>query len=70
MLAEISKAGDVALLRILVTRVRVTVTGLVMEDRMTVTGAVRGIWCAGLTTARSLDTIIMKRTTAAKSQCK
>ena len=70
MLAEISKPGDVALLRILVTRERVTVTGLVMEGRMMVTGAAGGIWCAGPTTARSLDTIIMKRMTAAKSQCK
>ena len=70
MLVVISKAGDVAPLRILVTRVRVTVTGLVTVDRMMVTRAAEGIWCAGPTTARSLDTTIMKRMTAVKSQCK
>ena len=70
MLGGITMARDAVPLRILVTRERVTVTGLVMEDRMMVTGAVGGIWCAGPTTARSLDTIIMKRMTAAKSQCK
>ena len=70
MLDVISKAEDAAHQRILVTRERVTVTGLVTGGRMMVTGAAGGIWCVGPTTARSLDIIIMKRMTAAKSQCK
>ena len=49
------------------TRERVTVTGLVTGVIMMVTGAAGGIWCAGQTTARSLDTSTMRKMTAARN---
>ena len=68
MLVVISKAGGAALLRPLVTRGRVTVTGPVTGVSMMVTLGAGEIWCAGQITARSSDIIIMKRTTAARDQ--
>ena len=50
------------------TRGRVTVTGQVTGVRMMVTPGAGVTWCAGPTTARSLDIIIMRRTTAARDQ--
>lgn len=44
--------------------VRVTVTGLWMEELMMVTVAVRETWCVAATTARSLAHTSMKRMTA------
>jgi len=67
VLVAIIKAGDAALLRILVTRVRVIVTVLVTEATMTVTEAAREIWCVGPTTAKSLVISTMRRMTAARS---
>ena len=65
--AGILETGDVALPRILVTRERVTVTGLVTGVIMMVTGAAEGIWCAGPTTASSLGHTSIPRMTAAKT---
>ena len=67
MLGGIITVRGAALLMPLVTRVRVTVTGLVMAARMTATGAAEEIWCVALITARSLVTTIMKRTIAARN---
>ena len=64
---ETITAGDVALLTILVTLERVTVTGLVTGASMTEMLGVRGIWCAGQTTARNSDFISMRRMTAARN---
>ena len=60
-------ARDAALLLTPVMRVRVTVTGLVMEVIMMVTGAAGGIWCVGPTTVRNLDTFTMRRMTAVRN---
>merc|ERR1711982_21734 len=70
VLAAIIKAEDAALLRILVTRERVTVMVLVMEVTMTATEAAEEIWCVGPTTARSSATTTMRRMTAARSRDK
>merc|ERR1712241_540549 len=61
--------GDgAALRRIPVVRARVTVTDLVTGASMTVTGAARLDWCAGVTTARSSELTTMRRTTAVRDQ--
>ena len=62
-----NRIGDVALLRILVTTVRVTVTGLGTGVIMMVIEAARGIWCAGRTTVKSSDTFTMRRMTAVRN---
>ena len=67
MPGEIITARDVALLRTLVTRVRVIVMVLVMEVTMTVTEAAEEIWCVAPTTARSSVISTMRRMTAARS---
>jgi len=61
-------ARDAALLRTLVTRVRVIVTVLETAARMTATEAAREIWCVGPTTARSSDITTMRRMTAVRGQ--
>ena len=64
---ETITAGDVALLTILVTLERVTVTGLVTGASMTEMLDARGIWCAGQTTARSSVSTSMRRMTAVRN---
>ena len=66
MLEGIITVRDAALLMPLVTRVRVTVTGLEMAARMTATGAAEEIWCAAPTTARSSVCTTTRRTTAVR----
>ena len=66
MPGEIITARDVALLRTLVTRVRVIVMVLVMEVTMTVTEAAEEIWCVAPTTASSLEHTSIPRMTAAR----
>ena len=63
---EIIMARDAALLRTLVTRVRVIVMVLVTEVTMTVTEAAEEIWCVGPTTARNLVITTTRRMTAAR----
>ena len=67
MLGGIITVRGAALLMPLVTRVRVTVTGLVMAARMTATGAAEEIWCAGQTTARSSVSTSTRRMTAVRN---
>ena len=68
VLGGIIMVRDAALLRTLVTRVRVTVTVLVTEVSMMDTEAAEEIWCVGPTTARSLVISTMRRMTAARSR--
>merc|ERR1711877_101500 len=49
-----------------VVRERETVTDLGTEESMTVTAAVKLVWCAGLTTARSSEPTTTRRTTAVR----
>merc|ERR1711963_1005126 len=49
-----------------VVRERETVTVLGTEESMTVTAAVKLVWCAGLTTARSSEPTTTRRTTAVR----
>ena len=67
MLGGIIMVRDAALLRILVTRVRVIVMVLVTVARMTATEAAEEIWCVGPTTASSLELTTMRRMTAVRS---
>ena len=60
--------GGAAPPRLHASMARVTVTGLVTGVIMMVTGAAGGIWCAGQTTARNLDTFTMRRMTAVRGQ--
>ena len=59
-------AGDAALLRPPVTRVRVTVMVPGMAATMTAIEAARGTWCVAPTTASSLEHTSIPRTTAAR----
>ena len=60
--------GDVVLQSSPVGRERETVMDLVMEVNMTATLAARETWCAGVTTANSLEDIITREMTAVRSQ--
>ena len=60
--------GDVVLQSSPVERERETVTDLVMEVNMMATLAARETWCAGVTTANSLEDIITREMTAVRSQ--
>ena len=66
VLVAIIKTGDAALLRTLVTRVRVTVMVLVTEVTMTVTEAARETSSAAPTTVSSLVPTIIPRMTAVR----
>ena len=61
------ETGDAALPGLLVTRERVTVTGLVTGVSMMVTRAAEEIWCVAQITASSSEHTTMKRTTAVRS---
>ena len=61
------ETGGAALLRPLVTRGRVTVTGPGMGGSMMVTPGAGETWCVAPTTASSSGLIIMKRTTVVRS---
>ena len=64
-------AGDAALLRPPVTRVRVTVMVPGMAATMTAIEAARGTWCVAPTTASSLAPTTTRRMTAARGpRCK
>ena len=62
----ITMSGGAVLQSSLVVRERETVTDLQTEVNMTDTLAVRETSCVGVTTARSLDTSITRRTTAVR----
>jgi len=62
--AVTSTARDAAHLSNPVGLARETVTALGMEESMTDTEDVRGTWCAGVTTVRSLELTTTPRTTA------
>ena len=61
-------AGGAALPRTRVGREKETVTGLVTGASMMVTPAAVATWSAGATTAGSLATTTMRRTTAASGR--
>ena len=63
----IQEARDVVPQSSPVGRERETVTDLVMEVNMTATLAARETWCAGVTTANSLEDIITREMTAVRS---
>ena len=67
MLVVISKAGDAAPLRPLVTRERVTVTDPGTGASMMATPVAGVTWCVAPITASSSELIIMRRTTAVRS---
>ena len=68
VLAETTMAEDAALLRIPAMKAKETVMDLEMEERMMVTEAACRGWFVAPTTARSLASTFMRRTTAVRGQ--
>ena len=68
VLEETTMEEDAALLSILAMKEKETVTDLEMEEPMTDTRDVRETWYVAATTARSLVSTTMRRTTAVNNQ--
>ena len=68
VLAETTTAEDAALLRIPAMKAKETAMDLEMEERMMVTEAASRGWFVAPTTARSLASTFMRRTTAVRGQ--